>query len=705
MTNESAGVVILIHLAARLGVLALLVLTLAVPVRSAEFKADFFIATNGNDAWSGKLPDPGPGGADGPFATLARAQQALRERKPTGPVTVAVRGGTYFLKEPLVFSPEDSGTMAAPITYTAFPGEQPVFSGGRRISDWRVVDGHWDAVVPGVKTGDWNFAQLFVNNERRYRTRLPKVGYYTIADQAPPSPAAGTRGEDSFQFAESDIRTDWHNPDDVEVLPFHIWGMGRHYIASVDETRRIVTFTGTTAGTSWWASLPKGNRYLVENVREALDTPGQWYLDRKDGVLTYLPRAGEDPARTEVFAPFLSQLLLMKGEVADRRWIEYVTFRGLTFAHSNWNTPQRGHDVPQSESDLSAAVSFVGVRNCVLEDCRILHVGAYGLELGKGCRSDRIENSELSDLGAGGIKLGSMDIPGDDEAAAGNCTISGCVIAHGGRLHPAGVGVWIGESPGNEVTHNEITDFYQIGVSEGWTWGYGKSLAANNHISYNHIHNIGQGVLSDMGGIYTLGSRPTTMLDHNLIHDIDSFSYGGWGIYFDEGSTGVLATNNIVYRTKSAGFHQHYGKDNMLRNNIFALGREAQLMRTRAEDHLSFTVEHCIMFAKDAPILGGNWSGNNYHLDDNLYWNPDGKPVRMAGKDWAQWQAGGQDAHSLVADPQFVDPEKGDFHFKSDSPAAKIGFEPIDTTGIGPAAGTPPVASVPAAFPTLGAKL
>ena len=668
-------------------------------------KGDFYVATNGNDTWSGKLATPNKKGTDGPFSTSYRAQKAVRTlltQNAKHGVTVLIRDGVYYMNEPLTFNPEDSGAEKAQVVYAAYPGEKPVLSGGQRITGWRQnADGRWTVTLPDVKSGEWNFMQLFVNDQRRYRPRLPKNGYYSVAGEVKPSDSAVGRGIDAIQFNAADIKGDWSNISDVEVLPFHIWGMGRFRIKSVSEADNIVKFTGTTPSLEWWGTIPKGNRFLVENVREALDSPGEWYLDRKTGVLTYIPMPGEDPSSVEVIAPRIEQLFVLKGDVDSRKWVEHITLRGLTFAHANYVTPASGHDVPQAEADLPAAVFAEGARNCVVENCRVTHVGAYCLELGAGCRNNRIDNCELTDLGAGGVKLGEQRVSGDEEEVAQANTVTNCLIANGGRLHPAGIGVWIAESHDNQVTHNEITDFYYTGVSEGWTWGYGPSNARNNNIAYNHIHKIGQGVLSDMGGIYTLGSRPTTLLDHNMIHDVDSFSYGGWGIYFDEGSTGVLATNNIVYNTKSAGFHQHYGKENFVRNNIFAFGREAQLMRTRPEEHLSFTLERNLVLAKDAPMLGSNWSGSNYKLDNNIYWNTDGSPVKLDNLDLTGWQAKGQDTHSLVADPGFIAPEKGDFRLKPGSPAVKIGFQPIDMKGVG-RPGKPNIRKdVPAAFPII----
>jgi len=722
---------------ARLGLAALFLFALAASTHAAEkakvsplplgeapkgypgVRADVYVSPQGNDAWSGRQAAPNAAQSDGPVATIARAQQLVRKLKHdqpnrAAPIVVAIRGGNYYLPEPLGFTPDDSGTEKAPVIYEAFGGERPVISGGRRIEGWKVdAQGRWHAALPEVKNGQWSFAQLFAGDQRCSRPRLPRHGYYHVAESIAPSPAAQGRGFDGFRYAGDEIHADWANRGDVEVLAFHIWTASRMRIADVNPAEHTVRFTGTTRGTSNWAAFNKNGRFLVENVREALDEPGQWYLDRPQGELTYIPRPGEKPETTVVIAPRLPRLAWLEGDTAKRQWVQHLVFRGLTFAHDNWTLSPEGQSFPQAEVNLGAAISAVAARNVTFDRCAVRHVGGYGMAFGTGCRDNLVDRCELVDLGGGGIMIGAATAPGghtwnaapsEPEQVVSHHTIRRCLIAHGGRLHSAAVGVWIGHSPYNRIEHNDIFDFYYTGISAGWVWGYSPSYAHDNDIGFNHVHTLGQHVLSDMGGIYTLGISPGTRIHDNCFHDIDAFDYGGWGLYTDEGSSNIVLENNVVYRTKTGGFHQHYGKDNLLRNNVFAFAKEHQLQRTRTEPHTSFIFERNIVYWDGAgPLLGSNWGDNHFTLLDNIYWNCGGHAIRFPGNlTLTQWQEQRKQDHgSLVTDPKFVDPAKYDFRLRDDSPARKLGIKSLDASQAG--RGEPPVLTrdlplVPAAF-------
>jgi parallel beta-helix repeat protein len=253
-----------------------------------------------------------------------------------------------------------------------------------------------------------------------------------------------------------------------------------------------------------------------------------------------------------------------------------------------------------------------------------------------------------------------------------------------GRVYPAAVGIWVGQSSNNTLAHNHIHDLYYTAISVGWTWGYAANQCKGNKIEFNHLHDIGKNMLSDMGGIYTLGVQPGTVIRNNLIHDVYSFTYGGWGIYPDEGSSNMVIENNIVYRTKSAGFHQHYGRENIVRNNVFAFGKEFQVMRSRAEPHVSFTFENNIVYFDEGRLLGSNWTGDQFRMEKNVYWDSRGGEMNFSGRSWQQWQQEGHDGGSRVRDPLFVNAGSYDFRLKAESPALKMGFQQIDMSSVGP---------------------
>lgn len=669
----------------------------------------FFVATNGNDAWSGRFASPNRASNDGPVATLPRALAAAREfRMGQGSgqpsASIVVRDGTHFLGEPLVLMPQDSQ-----LNIVAYSGEQPILSGGRRITGWRqtTVNGRnvWAADVPEAREGKWSFRELWVSGRRAVRARLPTWGYREVAELPDKTPN-WTDGHSRFRYQEGDLKA-WPTITNADVMIMTRWVESRLPVVAVDEKERLVMF-----GKRSVFQLGPGDRYYVEGALELLDAPGEWYLDSASGTLYYAPLPDETPERSEVVAPVLRFVLRLEGQPEAGRFVERVNFRGLTFAHAEWDFP-RDPEVAkraamvwpapsteiggfaQAAIGVTGAVWGEGARNCAFERCKFLHLGAYGLELGGGCQSNRIARCEFADLGAGGIKIGETRIRDKAAELARANEISDCYLHHGGRTFHSAIGIWIGQSPDNRVLHNEIHDFYYTGISIGWTWGYDpRARATNNLVAFNHVHHIGVmsdgdgPILSDMGGIYTLGMQPGTRIINNLWHDIAGFRYGGWGIYTDEGSSGILVESNLVYRTTHGGFHQHYGATNIVRNNIFAFARDQQLQRSREEDHVSFSFSNNIVLFDKGVLLGSTWKNDRFVLDRNVYWdlrsasNPG--EMKFAGGTLDQWRARGHDRNSIVADPMFVRVEKDDFRLKADSPALKLGFKPIDVSRVGP---------------------
>jgi hypothetical protein len=676
---------------------ALLAVALAQDVPAPAGQVQLYVSPQGNDSWSGALAEPNGAKTDGPFATPTRARDEIVRLKAEGKLRagalISFRAGLYELSEALLITPACSGAEGAPVIFAAYPGETPVLSGGRRIRAWKQAAGRWEASLPDVAAGQWSFTQFFVDDARRYRPVLPADGYFFVREQLPASPGLPARRYDRFRCGEGELRADWANPGDIEVHAFHCWSTSRLPLKSV--SGREVTLAAST-----FRSLERGTRYRVENVAEALTQPGQWYLDRPSGTLRYLPLPGEDPAAVLAVAPRLASLVEIRGEAAAGQSVSHVEFRGLTLAYANWVTPPQGNCISQAEYSMPAAVSAVGAQDCAFVRCRFTHLGGYALELGRACKRNRVETCEFTDLGGGGVKIGEGVTHQDDALVASHNTVRDSLFAHGGRLHPAAVCVWVGRSHSNVLEHNELFDFYYSGFSVGWTWGYEPGPARDNLIAFNRISWMPQEVLGDQAGIYTLGAQPGTVIRGNVIHDQFGVPWA-CGIYLDEGSSEVRVEDNLVYRVTTHAFHCNYGRDNLARNNIFAYGMGGHIGRCRGEEHLTYTVEQNLIVWDEGPLLATHaWDKGLYAFDRNLYWNPVEPAFRFASWTWDEWRAKGQDTHSLIADPLFVDPKQGDFTLKPGSPAEKIGFKPFDYSQAGRLTKSgPALVLAPRAFP------
>ena len=224
---------------------------------------EFYVSPEqGNNKWTGKLPAPNKGRKNGPFSTIQAAKTAIRKLKKNKnfnqTVTVFLRGGTYFLKKSLDFSPLDSGIgwknsraripdiSPIPITYTAYGNEKPIVSGGRRITGFKEesLNGKtvWVTSIPAVKRGTWNFRQLWVNGERRFRPRLPREGFYYVKKLADTFKIKGKGwnryADDRFIYTKGDMAK-WRNLNDVEVVVCNFWIDSHMWLKSIDAKKHL----------------------------------------------------------------------------------------------------------------------------------------------------------------------------------------------------------------------------------------------------------------------------------------------------------------------------------------------------------------------------------------------------------------------------------------------------------------------------------
>lgn len=652
---------------------------------------DIVVAPYGDDNNAGTL--------DAPLKTLERAKELLKKDSSQDPVTVWFREGTYQVNETIEFTADDREN----VLYRSYPGETVSFTGAKEIKGWSetTINGV-NAFVKDIEidSDDDYFKSLFKGNERLSRPVYPKEDVFKVADPSTEEGIPATWDTGFFTYcvafyAHKEDVIDFANASDVEVKIMHFWCDEILPMKSVDTSTGRVETTKPTA-----MIIRVDDNYVFQNVKEALCEPGEWYLDRAEQKLYYIPQEGDTVENTVLHAGMTEQLMTFNNA-------ENISFQGINFEKTDWDyvdgkftgnpfpsdhplygNVKYGSEHPQAAFEVPAAIYIEGSKEINFTDCRFENISYTAIKFDKGTQDCDVTSCYFNEIGGNAVFIhGDFVIP----ATTKNINVHDCHIGFYGRIFNSAIGILLTHAYDCDLTYNEIHDGWYTGVSVGWNWGYADHPTNKINISNNLIYNIGNGWLSDMGGIYTLGIQPETVISGNIIHDVGcdegAYGYGGWGIYLDEGSSGMLVENNLVYDCSSETFHQHYGRDNIVRNNIFAFGGEGAFIITRHEEHNSLTATNNIFVTDNKATIYAFDVAKDWFVDDsNLYWSYDRGGKVLSGHTSKLFDrislvsvvAKGYYNNGIFKDPLFKDAENRDFTLAQNSPALETGFVPFE---------------------------
>jgi hypothetical protein len=547
--------------------------------------ADLYVSPNGSDRNAGTMRRP--------FASVDRARVAARRliERSREPIVVHLAPGYYRLTRPLRFEPKDSGRPGRPVIYRSTGA---VLCGSVRVEGWKPASGGlWSARLAGKR-----FRQLWVNGRRAQRARGPiPAGLTPCGEQKgviTPFTPGGTVGRlavtgDAGYTTQETRLLDWPNPDDMEFGYTNSWTHVICPIASVvpdPAGARILMRQPCFYFATHKGGVQIGTPDYIENALALLNEPGQWYYDRRAGMLYYMPVPGEGMSRVDVEAPLLETLLELRG--TPERPVHDIVFDGIRFEYATWLRPStEGHaDVQANFVDPSvnvywipeqkgcvdpvngemlrsqANVQVTGGSRVTFVRCTFAHLGSAGLDLQAGTSDCAVRRCRFTDISGSGIQIGDVTRddhhPADPRRAVRDNSVEDCTIERIGAEFQDSIGIFCGYTLRSRLLHNEIHDLPYTGVSVGWGWGmpdagggaYISSViyqtpasSGGNVIEGNHIHHV-MLKRNDGGGIYTLSRQPGTVIKSNYIHDNGPGSPGG--IYLDEGSADIEVTGNVV---------------------------------------------------------------------------------------------------------------------------------------------------------------
>lgn len=547
---------------------------------------DIFVSPDGNDAANGTH--------SAPVQSLHRAAELIKKSAGEKPVTVYLAGGRYPLSAPLMLGPEHGGTAVAPVHWKAIPGEHAVISGGIPVHGWEEeADGSWSAPLPpGCKN---KFRALYINGRPAVRSRHPDTGYLRVEK-------AGGDLRTHFYFKKGDI-PGVGPAGAIELVFLHDWSITRIPVKSIDQERRMLTAIDSIGSRlpfftmTHWEEQP---RYFLENAREFCDQPGEWFADFLARKIYYRPLADEKLNTLKGIIPATEKLLLIEG--SETAHTGHIHFEGITFEHSSWSLPAKGYcgiqacmfsDRSSSNSDWSkvpAAIELNQAEACSFTRCTLRNAGGSGIWIRRNCLGCEITESHIYEVAGNGIGIGEgSDRRADGgpwwktrpEQASVENKVSHCLIERCGTQFHGAVGIWCGLAAGTTIEHSEIRDLPYTGISIGWMWTPEPTPCRENTLHANHIHHILH-ILSDGGGIYSLGLQPGSRITQNLIHDVqvNAGRAESNGMFLDEGTKELVIENNVVFHIARSPLRFHKAQNpNWVRNNVLVCNKQTPAIR------------------------------------------------------------------------------------------------------------------------------
>ncbi len=681
----------------------LMLLCSALPALAAPANGmELFVAPQGSDAAAGSFAAP--------LRTVEAALARIKTQRSSAEMSAVIRlrAGRYPVNRALSFT----DPALANITLVAYGGEQVEITASVPLTGFAPCE------INGVSAfslqTDLRFHALYHPSQVIQTPRWPETGHFTVkrvehADELFPGNQGwweASNGCTAFYADSSRIGLSFSQPEEVYCRVTHAW---------LDEIARIRFYESDSGkvglGRPATYEVKPGDVFWFENVREALNAPGEWYLDEEAGMLYYVPFSGETPESLTLYAPVSAELLMIDG-------CGGLTFDHIRFSGTEWTLAvppedsgtrfEHNIDAYQASTDCDAALNVQNADGITFCNCEFVDIGNTALKFHKNTHDCVIQNCLFRRVGSTAIAVYGENVTPDaanaDEAMSG-FTIENNLIEAYGRNTYESTGVHLMYVKDSAVRHNEIHDGYYTGLSCGWIWGHEYQVTENVQITDNLIYDIGQGWLSDLGGMYLLGEQKGTVIARNVVYNVTrghgANDYGGNGIYTDAGSSFFTIEQNLIYDCAANGLNiGGYNRDHIVRGNVVAFCKLSAFDPgwgdQEPDDHTCDCTGN-IFYADNAPVILDVSADAAFTERGNLLWDrTNGEAVFGSdgySGDYAQkLKIGAQYAkrngffkQDAVADPLFADPDARDFTLRPDSPALNgaIDFTPVDYRNAG----------------------